>query len=88
MGFAIPINKVKTIIAELKEKGKIDRDFEIGMRIQSIDESIAKYYNLERTRGVIITKIYPGTSMPAVDNIDLYIKEGETLDRVRQLFVR
>ena len=61
LGFAIPINKVKTIIAELKEKGKIDRDFEIGMRIQSIDESIAKYYNLERTRGVIITKIYPGT---------------------------
>jgi len=61
LGFAIPINKVKTIIAELKEKGKIDRDFEIGMRIQSIDESIAKYYNLERTKGVIITKVYPGT---------------------------
>jgi serine protease Do len=61
LGFAIPINKVKSIIAELKEKGKIDRDFEIGMRIQSIDESIAKYYNLEKTKGVIITKIYPGT---------------------------
>ena len=60
LGFAIPINKVKTIIEELKEKGKINRDFEIGMRIQSIDESIAKYYNLERTKGVIITKIFPG----------------------------
>ena len=61
LGFAIPINKVKTIIEELKDKGKIDRNFEIGMRIQSIDESIAKYYNLERTKGVIVTKIYPGT---------------------------
>jgi serine protease Do len=61
LGFAIPINKVKSIIEELKDKGKIDRNFEIGMRIQSIDESIAKYYNLERTKGVIITKIYPGT---------------------------
>jgi len=61
LGFAIPINKVKTIIEELKDKGKIDRNFEIGMRIQSIDESIAKYYNLDRTKGVIITKIYPGT---------------------------
>ena len=60
LGFAIPINKVKTIIEELKEKGKINRDFEIGMRIQSIDESIAKYYNLERTKGVIITKIFSG----------------------------
>ncbi len=61
LGFAIPINKVKSIIEELKNKGKIDRNFEIGMRIQSIDESIAKYYNLERTKGVIITKIYPRT---------------------------
>ena len=61
LGFAIPINKVKQIVDVLKAKGKIDRDFEIGMRIQSIDESIAKYYDLERTRGVIITKVYPGT---------------------------
>ncbi len=61
LGFAIPINKVKKIVAELKEKGKIERDFEIGMRIQSIDETIAKYYHLDRTRGVIITKVYPGT---------------------------
>jgi serine protease Do len=61
LGFAIPINKVKQIVDVLKVKGKIDRDFEIGMRIQSIDESIAKYYDLQKTRGVIITKIYPGT---------------------------
>src|SRR3972149_7998444 len=70
LGFAIPINKVKQIIEELKSKGKIDRDFDIGMRIQSIDESIAKYYDLDRTRGVIITKIYPGT--PAA-NADLQV---------------
>ena len=61
LSFAIPINKVKSIIEELKDQGKIDRNFEIGMRIQSIDESIAKYYNLDRTKGVIITKLYPGT---------------------------
>jgi len=61
LGFAIPINKVKSIIRELKENGKIDRDFEIGMRIQSIDEGIAKYYHLENTKGVIVTKVYAGT---------------------------
>ena len=61
LGFAIPINKVKRIVNELKKNGKIDRDFEIGMRIQGIDESIAKYYHLDRTRGVIITNVYPGT---------------------------
>ena len=61
LGFAIPINKVKRIIEELKVNGKIDRDFEIGMRIQAIDEGIARYYNLKSTKGVIVTKVYPNT---------------------------
>ena len=61
LGFAIPVNKVKRIIEELKDKGKIDRNFEIGMRIQAIDEGIAQYYHLKSTKGVIVTKIYPNT---------------------------
>jgi len=61
LGFAIPVNKIKRIIEELKDKGSIDRNFEIGMRIQTIDEGIAKYYHLKSTKGVIVTKIYPNT---------------------------
>lgn len=61
LGFAIPVNKIKRIIEELKEKGSIDRNFEIGMRIQTIDEGIAKYYHLKNAKGVIVTKIYPNT---------------------------
>jgi len=61
LGFAIPVNKIKKIIEELKEKGSIDRNFEIGMRIQTIDEGIAKYYHLTSTKGVIVTKMYPNT---------------------------
>ena len=61
LGFAIPINKVSRIVEELKEKGSIDRNFEIGMRIQTIDEGIAKYYHLKSAKGVIVTKIYPNT---------------------------
>jgi len=61
LGFAIPVNKIKRIIEELKEKGSIDRNFEIGMRIQTIDEGIAKYYHLTSTKGVIVTKVYPNT---------------------------
>jgi serine protease Do len=61
LGFAIPINKIKRIVTELKEKGKIDRDFDIGLRIQSIDEGIASYYNLNTNRGVIITHVVQDT---------------------------
>jgi len=61
VGFAIPVNKIKSITQELKENGSIDRNFEIGMRIQTIDEGIAKYYHLKNSEGVIVTKIYPNT---------------------------
>jgi serine protease Do len=57
LGFAIPINKVKKVIEELKEKGKIDRDFWTGLSIQTIDQNIAKAYDLKSTRGVIITQV-------------------------------
>ncbi len=57
LGFAIPIDKVKRIVTELKSSGKIDRDFQIGMSIQSIDAGIANYYDLRSTKGVIVTKI-------------------------------
>lgn len=61
LGFAIPINKVKRIVTELKEKGSIDRDFQIGMSIQSIDEGIARYYDLKSTKGVIVTRVVPNS---------------------------
>jgi serine protease Do len=61
LGFAIPVNKIKSITEELKENGSIDRNFEIGMRIQTIDEGIAKYYHLKNSKGVIVTKIYSNT---------------------------
>lgn len=57
VGFAIPVNKIKRIIQELKEKGKVDRDFWTGLSIQTIDPVIAKAYNLKSTRGVIITQV-------------------------------
>ncbi|QQS37860.1 MAG: trypsin-like peptidase domain-containing protein [Ignavibacteriales bacterium] len=79
LGFAIPINKVKRIITELKEKGKIDRDFDIGLRIQSIDEGIANYYNLKTTRGVIVTQV--AKNSPAGE---AGIKVGDIITQVEE----
>lgn len=57
LGFAIPVNKIKRIMEELKTKGKIERDFYPGFAIQNIDETIARYMKLETTRGVIVTQV-------------------------------
>lgn len=61
LGFAIPINKVRRVVTELKEKGSIDRDFQVGLRIQTIDDGIARYHNLTNRRGVIVTRVTPNT---------------------------
>ncbi|NOX19410.1 MAG: PDZ domain-containing protein [Chlorobi bacterium] len=57
VGFAIPINKVKKVVAQLKKDGKIDRNFWTGLRIQMITKAIAKYYNLKTTKGVIVSAV-------------------------------
>jgi len=61
VGFAIPINRAKVIINELIKKGKIDRDFRIGMKVQTLDENIARYFKLSRAEGVIVTDVAPGS---------------------------
>lgn len=65
LGFAIPINKVKRIIDELKKNKKIDRDFVTGLQVQDIDDEIAKYFKLKSKRGVIVTRVFAKT--PAGD---------------------
>jgi len=77
LSFAIPINKTKKIITELKEKGKIDRDFDIGLRIQSIDERIANAYGLEESKGVIVTQVIPNTPAARAG-----IKSGDIIMKV------
>ncbi|MBE2279957.1 MAG: trypsin-like peptidase domain-containing protein [Ignavibacteriaceae bacterium] len=57
LGFAIPMNKIKMIVEELKAKGVIERDFVTGLSVQNIDDKIAKYFNLNDTKGVIINGV-------------------------------
>jgi serine protease Do len=65
LGFAIPINKVRTIVDELKKSGKIERNFNLGLRIQPVDQNIAQYYKLNAVRGVIVIAVQKGS--PADD---------------------
>lgn len=61
VGFAISINRVKKIMEEIKANGKIERNFNVGFRIQAIDDRIAKYLKLEKTQGVVVTEVQKGS---------------------------
>lgn len=56
-GFAIPINKVKLIVAELRKSGRIVRDSWHGFQFQSVDVRVARYFGLSRAEGVIVSEI-------------------------------
>jgi serine protease Do len=56
LGFAIPINRVKNVVTELKRSGKVERGW-TGMETQSVDVRVARYFGLDKAEGVIISDI-------------------------------
>jgi serine protease Do len=57
LGFAIPINRVKSVVAELRKNGKIERNFWTGLEIQPVDRRIARYFGLDKVEGVIVSDV-------------------------------
>ncbi|MBI3193069.1 MAG: trypsin-like peptidase domain-containing protein [Ignavibacteriae bacterium] len=57
VGFAIPINRVKKIVDELRSHGKVERNFWTGLDIQSVDGRVARYFGLDKAEGVIISDV-------------------------------
>jgi Trypsin-like serine proteases, typically periplasmic, contain C-terminal PDZ domain len=59
-GFAIPINKIKKIVIDLKKKGKIAHDITAGFDVQPVDGRIAQYFGMKQQQGVIVSDIHSG----------------------------
>ena len=59
IGFSIPANLAKPIIAQLKKFGKTQRGW-LGVRIQEITPDIAKSLGLKKDEGVLISMVNPG----------------------------
>lgn len=57
LGFAIPINRVKSIVTELKRSGKVERNFWTGLEVQTVDARVAHYFDLAKVEGVIVTDV-------------------------------
>lgn len=59
IGFAIPINMVKDILPELKDKGEVTRGW-LGVAIQEVTPEIARAVGLDNPAGAMVTMIYSG----------------------------
>lgn len=65
LGFAIPINKVKKIADQIIKDGKIERNYNVGLRVQTVDDNVAQYFKLKNVTGVIVVSVEKGS---AADN--------------------
>ncbi len=59
IGFAIPSNMAKTIISQLKNKGKVIRGW-IGVSIQNITSDMVRSFGLKGTDGALVGDVVPG----------------------------
>ena len=58
IGFAIPSNLAKPILAELKDKGSIQRGW-LGVEIQQVTPEIAKAIGLDEPKGALVASVQP-----------------------------
>jgi len=59
IGFAIPIDQAKDIIAQLKTGGEVTRGW-LGVTIQDLKGSLAEYYGVQDKSGVLVASVVPG----------------------------
>ena len=60
IGFAIPADTVKTVIAQLKDRGKVTRGW-IGVEVQQVTPEIAESLGLKKTEGALVAEPQPNS---------------------------
>ena len=87
IGFAIPINMVKTIETQLKSAGKVTRGW-LGVIIQNVDENLAKSFGLVRAEGILVSEVQADSpaAKAGVRQGDVIVRlDGATLKDVADL---
>jgi putative serine protease PepD len=60
IGFAVPINTVREVASEIIKTGKAEHAY-LGVKMQTIDETLAKTARLPAQKGVILTSVQAGS---------------------------
>ena len=60
IGFAIPINTVKSVAAQLIRHGRVEHAF-IGITARGIDSTLARLFRLPVARGLLVESVQPGS---------------------------
>jgi len=64
IGFAIPVNTVRTVVAQLIKKGKVEHAF-IGITAKPVTAQIARLFRLPSQSGLLVATVQPGSGAAA-----------------------
>jgi len=60
IGFATPSNIAKSVIPQLREKGKVTRGM-IGVQVQNVTPELAKSFGMSEPKGALVAEVNPDT---------------------------
>jgi serine protease Do len=76
IGFAVPVNTLKGILAQLRQRGKVVRGY-LGINIQNVDNDKAAAFKLKTQDGAFVQSVQPGEPADKAG-----VKPGDTIVRV------
>lgn len=76
IGFAIPAEVAKSVVAELKDKGSVSRGY-IGVQIQAVTPEIAESLGLKNQKGALVADAQPDSPAKAAG-----IRSGDVITAV------
>ena len=86
VGFSVPANVVKTVVADLREDGEVERGW-LGVSIQTVTPDIAEALGLDEAKGALVADVFDGspaeTSLRSGDVIVAF--DGKPVDSSRDL---
>ncbi|MCU0242210.1 MAG: PDZ domain-containing protein, partial [Vicinamibacteria bacterium] len=60
VGFAVPINVARSILPQLREKGRVVRGW-LGVAVRDLDEDLAKTFGLKDAKGAVVQEVTAGS---------------------------
>jgi len=74
IGFSIPVNMAKSVMDQLRTKGKVTRS-QLGVTVQQVTSDIAQNLGLKHAGGAIVSSVSPGS---AADKAG--VKQGDVIE--------
>jgi serine protease Do len=87
IGFAVPSNVAKTVVAQLEEHGKVSRGW-LGVQIQEVTPAIAASLGLQSERGALVAVVTPNSpgAKAGLKQGDVVLSfDGNEVGRLRDL---